>query len=147
MVEKRNYPKKRKPPIRHRVRSYVRKTKTGKIVRVRSHWRGRRVVVRVPIRRMTRRQSVEGVKVLQIRTQNDLKKVDCEWLLDSYPFSEIKGLYFDVPDSEKKIVPVGTKRITFGAIVHGRLYPEKVTAYVDEKGDIYIPVEKLEELF
>ena len=50
---KRHYPYKRMPPIRHKVRGHIRRTRTGRTVPVREYIRGSRIPERKIVRRLT----------------------------------------------------------------------------------------------
>jgi len=50
---KRPYPRRRMPPIRHKVKSHIRRTKTGRTVPVREYMRGSRIPERTVIKRLT----------------------------------------------------------------------------------------------
>jgi len=77
-----------------------------------------------------------------------LEETNYGWILDSYPFDEIKGGFVDEAYSSGKFNPEDMEQVEIPLIiiVHGRLYIEPAKAYV-ENGEYYIGHEEFESHF
>jgi len=85
------------------------------------------------------------MKVKLVESIEDLKEAGYEFLLEDYPFSDIKGLWFPLTDEyAQRGTILGEAKVTIGVIVHGRLYPEKATIVrIDDEW--YISEEEFEK--
>jgi len=95
-------------------------------------------------------REIKGIRVRQVNSRRDLKKVDLEEVLDKVDFDDVKGLYFDIPNQDSKTVtPVFKEKGEFGVIagVHDRLFPSKVDIYTDKWKHKYIKEDELENLY
>ena len=91
---------------------------------------------------------MQGYKVRQVTSKEDLVEAGYDDLLDEFSFEELNGLYVDEHGQMVDFTPTGeTVEIEFAVIVHGRLCPSKVKAYRGTDGYLYITEEDFDALF
>lgn len=88
-------------------------------------------------------------QIVVAQTVDKLKEIRHEFLLEDYPAKDVLGLFFPTEvTSERPGMSSGTtKMVTIGIVVHGRLFPKKIMAYMVGETVAWVNANELEKLY